>query len=326
MIGSGVSQVSQRLEVALVRELEIAYASGSKPTVVLHASPYQWANACSDLLGDGRIDVLEHSIRYLHAIYPELTALATMVAWFNATPDDLPGLIDFRDDPAAEIQIVRREGCDAVLLCFCASQGTLGLPINLVHRWLGRLPVNLIYIKDFRDLSGACGYPSLGPDRASSVMALRRLADQFNVNHIYTLGVSLGGYAALHYGLELAAVGVLSLAGDTNLTAEFAELVEPSPAQPEILRNAPEYAKNLHDFYASSQHHPRLFLAFSARQSRDRQQAEQMLGLPNVRLVPVPDYLHHNVVDPLIRRGQFMNLLSWLLDVDMSSSLTLSSK
>lgn len=310
--------MSERLEVALVRELEVAHSSGAEPAVVPHASPYQWANACSDLLDAGRIDVLEHGVRYLHTVYPELPVLATMVAWFDAVPD-LPSLMDFNDDPAAEIQIVRRERCEGVLLCFCASHGTLGLPLNLVHQWLGRLPVSMIYLKDFRDLSGACGYPSLGPDRASSVTALRHLADQLNGKHIYTLGVSLGGYAALHYGLELGAAGVLSLAGDTDLTAEFADRVEPSPAQPDILRHAAEYAKNLRDLYSSSPHHPRLLLAFSADQSRDRRQAEQMLGLPNVRLIPVEDYPHHNVVDPLIRRGQFLNLLSSLLDVELGS-------
>jgi len=70
----------QRLEVALVRELEIAFSSSVAPAVVEHASPYQWANACHDLLDAGRIDILEFAARHLHAIYPELKYLSTIVA------------------------------------------------------------------------------------------------------------------------------------------------------------------------------------------------------------------------------------------------------
>jgi hypothetical protein len=143
----------------------------------------------------------------------ELTYLATIVAWFDAIPRDLPAPLAFRDDPEAEIQVLRRGGCDAVLLCFCARESTLGLPLNLVHQWLGRLPVSLVYIKDFRDLFGGRGYPSLAPDLRSSVGALRSLVGKLEGKRIYTLGVSHGGYPALHYGLELGAAGALSLAG-----------------------------------------------------------------------------------------------------------------
>jgi hypothetical protein len=51
--------VHQRLEVALVRELEVAYSSGTAPAVVAHARGYQWANACHDLFEAGRIDIVE---------------------------------------------------------------------------------------------------------------------------------------------------------------------------------------------------------------------------------------------------------------------------
>jgi hypothetical protein len=306
--------VPQKLEVALVHELEIAFSSGIPPAVVEHASPYQWANACHDLLEAGRVDILEHSARHLHTLYPELTYLATIVAWFDAIPRDLPAPLAFRDDPEAEIQVLRRDGCDAVLLCFCARESTLGLPLNLVHQWLGRLPVSLVYIKDFRDLFGGRGYPSLAPDLRSSVSALRSLVGKLEGKRIYTLGVSHGGYPALHYGLELGAAGALSLAGDTDLTAEFNEILGPV-SQPlrNLLAQAPDYAQNMRERYASSQHRPRAILAFSAEQFRDREQAQRMSGLPNVQLVAVEHFPHHNVVDPLIRRGQFLNLLYRLL-------------
>src|SRR3981081_919874 len=112
---------------------------------------------------------------------------------------------------------MRRQDCDAVLFCFCAFQGTLGLPVNLVHQWLGRMPASLVYVRDLRELWGACGFPTLGSDRTAAVNALRRIASELGGRRIYTFGVSRGGYPALYYGLKLRARAVLSLGGATDL-------------------------------------------------------------------------------------------------------------
>src|SRR5580704_12157155 len=141
---SALSEPDVRLEIALVRELEIAYSSGNAVAVVEHAVPYQWANACHDLFEAGRLDVLEFAVCYLHKIYPDLTYLDTLQAFLDGIPRHLPEPLPFCEDPTAEIQIVRRPDCDNVLLCFCACQGTLGLPVNLMHQWLGRCPVSLV--------------------------------------------------------------------------------------------------------------------------------------------------------------------------------------
>jgi len=306
--------VSERLEVALVCELEVAYSSGAPPAIVKHASPYQWANACHDLFEAGRIDVCEYAARHLQAIYPDLTYIETLIGWFDAVPHHLPPPLTFSDNPEAEIQIVRRPGCDAVLLCFCAQRGTFGVPLNLAHQWLGRLSANLVYIKDFRDLAGGCGYPSLGPDRASTMMALLRIAKDLGGKRIYTVGVSLGGYPALYYGLELGAVAVLALAGETDLTPSFKQRFgSPSPLYRNILKQAPDYARNLHNAYARAPHSAHVLLAFSAGVARDREQAERMTTLPKAELIAVDGYSQHNVIDPLIRRGQFLGLLQRLL-------------
>lgn len=302
-----------RLRHLLIHDLEAAYSSGVLS--LDNATPYQWAAACSELLNHAdRIDLLEFAARQVHAAYPELTYLATLVAWFDAMPRQLPAPLAFTDKPAAEIQVVQRTGCDAVLLCFCGMGHGLGVPLNLSHQWLGRLPVSLVYIKDFRDLYGGYGYPSLATDSTASVAALRRLVHDIGGKRIYTLGVSMGGYPALYYGLQLGAAGALSLSGATDLTPAFVERQgSVFPAYPNLLRQAPEYAKNLCEAYAATQHRPHVLLAFSAENSRDRQQAERMLGLPNVEFFAVGGHAGHNVVDPLIRSGDYLPLLHRLL-------------
>ncbi len=194
-------------------------------------------------------------------------------------------------------------------LAFCATKGTLGLPLNFIHEWLGRLPASVIYIKDFRDLSGGLGFPSLGPDRAASVAAFRRIADELGSKRIYTMGVSVGGYAALSYALELEAVAVLNLAGATDLSSEFMLRRGRIPERVVTLeRFVPVYARSLREACAAAARPPHVLHAYSIWQARDRKHAEQIAGLPNVELIPV-NYDEHNVVDALIRRRQFTSLL-----------------
>lgn len=287
----------------------MAHSSGAPLAVVPHASPYQWANACHELWEAGRIDVVEYASRLLHRKYPELTYLKTLVALVDSLPRNLPAPLAFCDDPAAEVQIVRRPGSEAVLLCFCARNGTLGHPLNFVHQWLGRLPASLVYIKDLRNLGGACGFPALGPDRASAFAGLRRAICEVGGKRIYTLGVSLGGYPALYYGLGLDTAAVLIVSGTTDLTADFVDSLGPlAQSELEIRAVAPDYAANLRDSYVSAARRPRVLIAYSAHYPKDRAQAERMAGLPDVELVPV-DCGEHNVVDPLIRQRKFMPLL-----------------
>jgi hypothetical protein len=307
--------MSSSTRAALIAELTAVCPSGNPPALE-HATPYQWAAACHELWESGHLEVVEYAIRLLRAHYPDMKYLESLVALFDSLPRNLPAPLAFCDDPAAEIQVVRRPGSDAVLLCFCARNGTLGLPLNFIHQWLGRLPTSLMYIKDFRNLAGGCGFPSLGPDRASAVAALRRMAGEVNGKRIYTLGVSLGGYSALHYGLQLHAVAALNLAGRTDLTPNFVAGLEPlSQDYLSLCQFAPDYTKNSRDSYASAEQRPHVLIAYSAGHPIDRQQAERMAGLPNVELIAV-DHAQHNVVDPLVRRGELLPLLNRLLSIE----------
>lgn len=291
-----------------------AVGRDGQPADLALASPYEWALACHYLFEAGRIDLLDRATRRLHAAFPELPYLATLVALLDAEPRHLPPPLPFTDDPAAEIQVVPRPGCGAVLLCFCARAGTLGLPLNFMHRWHGRVPASLIYLKDFRNLSGALGFPSLGPDRPAALAALRRLVPELGGQRLYTLGVSGGGYAALHYGFHLGAAGVLNLCGRIDMTRAFNDRIgTPSSIYRDVAECAPDYVLNLGELYAGATRRPFVLTAFNADSDRDRLQAQQLAGLANVELVSVPGYGQHNVVDSLVRERLYLPLLQRLL-------------
>jgi len=309
---SGLPPTPSSRITALVDELATACAANRAPAF-RRASSNRWGNACHALWEAGRIDVVEFAARALHEEFPMVDYFRTLVAYFDALPNELPPALAFADDPTAEIQVVRRPNCNKVILCFCAMNGTLGLPLNFVHQWLGRLPASLVYIKDFRNLRGGCGFPTLGSDRDSAVTAFRRIANDLGAINIYTLGVSLGGFAALYYGLELEVSAVLSLAGATDYTPTFVRTLGPVlDDYVEMCERVPEYATDLSVALAKARNRPRVVLVYSDRHSGDRRQAERIAGLSRVKVIAVRS-THHNVIDPLIRERTFLPLLQEFL-------------
>ncbi len=296
-----------------VAELERTFAAGVTPDYAL-ATAYQWANACHELLAAGRLPILEYAVRHLTTVYPDIEYLATIAAWFDAIPRDDGPAIPFSDDVDAEVQIVRREGCENVLFCFCGAQGTLGVPLNLAHEWLGRMPVSLVYIKDVRDIWGGGGYPTLAADHVRSAQALLQIARTLGARRIFTLGVSLGGYPALHYGRKLGAEGVLNLGGATDLSPEF-DATEALSTYPTLLQQSPDYAVGLRAVYAASECRPRVLLVFGDGHAIDRRQAERMAGLPGVELIAVDRCAQHNVSETLMRRKEYAGILHRLLSL-----------
>jgi hypothetical protein len=75
---------------------------------------------------------------------------------------------------------------------------------------------------------------------------------------------------------------------------------------------APDYIVNLRERYDSAKQCPHVLMAFSSRFSDDRQQAERMVGLPNVALIPV-DNPQHNVVEALIMQRRLCSVLHRLI-------------
>ena len=124
---------------------------------------------------------------------------------------------DFADDPASDVQIARRAGCDTVLLAFCGQGHEIGPPMPMMHRWLGGLGASVVYLRDFNGCKYLGGIKSLAADRPASLEALRRIVDQLGGRRILCYGNSAGGFGALDYGLALGADAILCMAGATNL-------------------------------------------------------------------------------------------------------------
>jgi hypothetical protein len=295
---------------------EIKAALRERRAPAFEAHPLSaWTGALDLLQITGNLAAIEHAVRHLHAAHPQLAYARNLCLFFDRLPAADGALLPFRDRKS-NLQTVQRKGADTVLLAFCDAIHQLGMPLPAMHRWLGRLPASVIYLRDFRHLYYLGGIPALGADREASLAALRALVGSLGGRRIICLGVSAGGFAALHYGFDLGAAAVLSLGGPTNLGADFTRSL-PSVSGGQLAqrerRLLPGGIDDLRRLYATGRSPPAL-LVHGRDNRHDQLHAENLAGLPSVRLLAVDESDEHNVVMALIRADRFEAALAWLLE------------
>ena len=272
-----------------------------------------YADAVMTALDGGDFATAEAAIRRLSQAYPQLRYAAVMREFFERLPPagEQP---PFTDDLTAEFQIVRRAGADTVLLVFSGFDHRMGVSLSAMHRWFGRLPVQLVYLRDLRSLFYLGGLSSLGADLRASLAATADIAAGLGARRILCCGCSGGLYASLQWGLALGAEAVFGLAGPTNLSPEFNEHLRTRARVAHLWRQLPQApALDLRRAYAEAARPPRVLLAYDRNNWDDRLHAEYLAGLPSLRLDPVEDTGFHAVNMVLILNGTFEARLDWLL-------------
>ncbi|MEX0852681.1 MAG: non-ribosomal peptide synthetase [Bauldia sp.] len=296
---------------ALVAELTSAFQERRPPGSAV-SDVAKWSAALDLLFLAGRLDVLEYGARQLRDAYPGFTYAQSIGDFFGRLPAADDSDLTFTDKRLQAVQVVARARCETVIVLFCDRYHNLGVPLPAIHRWLGRLPASLIYLRDFRRLYFLDGVPGLGRDRQRTLEGLRALIARLGSRRVLCYGNSAGAFAALDYGAELAAEAVLALAGPTTLSPEFnVHLRSAAPAE-RTRRKLPEAIVDLRPRYAAGAR-PRAQIVYAGHDWDDRLQAEHMAGLAGVELRPVENFLGHNVTMELIRRGRFDEVLDWLV-------------
>jgi hypothetical protein len=296
----------------LSSEIEAAFRERRAPFAPL-ANIAEWCAALRETLVRGRLEPVLHAIEYLRAGFPASDYLGRLCRIFERMPPTDESYLPFDDLVWNEVQIVPRKNSKTVMLVFCGRGEGGGLPLCLLHRWLGRLPVSLVYLRDLRVLFYLAGIRSLGESRRATMDSLRRIVASVGGRRTLCYGNSIGGFAALLYGLDLRSEAVLSIGGVTNVAPDFNVHLRSASSVARLSRELPGNAVDLQQAYRGSKQTPRVRLVFAEHNWDDRLYAEHMRGLPNVALQTVPDSANHNITDDLIYRGEYAGLLDWLV-------------
>jgi hypothetical protein len=124
----------------LARYLCAAHAAGAEVDF-RRVDRKRWGLALESLLYLPALDVAATVAPALAAEFPEVTYFETMAEVFRRLPEANSDatVAAFRDDVGKEVQVVRCPGASVVVLGFCGSAQKMGLPLNVIHRWMGRL-------------------------------------------------------------------------------------------------------------------------------------------------------------------------------------------
>jgi hypothetical protein len=288
------------------------------------------------MLRSGKLDAIEHTVRHLHASFPRLAFARNLCELFEHIPA-ADGQLPFVDDLGKDVQIVRRRRARTAILVFNGFADRLGLPLAVIHRWLGKLPAHLLYLRDFERQFYLRGIRSLGGSRGETLEELNRILGRLKARRVLCVGASGGVFGALHYGVILGADRILCFSGVTNLSPEFrahaksiavrhfsADAVPPETGKPkwsavvgQHLSMDPELGGlvlNMRQYYEAAKRPPRTLFLFGSENWDDRIQAENLRGLPSVTLREVPNIAEHNIVPDVARRGELGSLLDWLVE------------
>jgi hypothetical protein len=293
-----------RLDASLAEVIRSAFATGATLDLS-RAKPPNWADAIDVLMVRGDFDPACYAARQLAAANPNLTYPRKIIDLIDRLPPADATLLPFSDNPSEEIQIVKRDEANTVLFLFGDLFYRFGAHTAAIHRWVGLLPVSLVYLRDFRRIFFLDGIPSLGLGRDATIAGLRDISAALGCDRILCFGYSMGAFAALHYALDLEADAAVAFGGVYKLPP-----IVNSRAPAEYFRH-PVCKKvfDLRKLFEAASRSPKALIVYGEQNPRDRDSATYLGGLPSVRLHSVGDYPFHHLVAELIRRGEFANLL-----------------
>ena len=137
----------------LTREIEAAFVERRAPFFPM-GNLAGWCDALYGVLNYGELEQVTHAIRHAGGALRACQFVRNTSLSLELMPPVDERYLPFRDDWSKDVQIVPRKNAETVMLVF-SGRGVpgLGMPTNMVHRWLGRLPVSLVYLRDLVDVS-----------------------------------------------------------------------------------------------------------------------------------------------------------------------------
>lgn len=221
-------------------------------------------------------------------------------------------LADFHVRSATlDYRIFARAQCKTTLLAFTGSPFQFGGPIDIMHRWLANLDVNILYVYDSSWCFCLGPMKGLGASFEENAACLKALLTGLGTSRCLSIGNSGGGFSALMFSTRLAVEKCLVFSPPTTLKESI----------PWVGRRVSSFDGLMDaDGTISIRHHiaarhgaGQTRLLFPNDHERDAKAALDLRSAPNLELIPLIGQSVHNVLPRLAADGLLQDQLNWLM-------------
>lgn len=179
--------------------------------------------------------------------------------------------------------------------------------VALTDCFVAQAGATSVFLRDYQRRFFLLGVESLGADMDSTLASLRIRLAELGTRRLICIGSSAGGYGAMIYGLALGAERIVCLAAPTCMTEEFAREhgdTRGPMVRRKILEIPDPFGHDLRNRLVRAHVPQGVWMYFGAQSPIDRAHAEHLADLPDVVLKPLENFDRHNLVVPLILRGE----------------------
>jgi tetratricopeptide (TPR) repeat protein len=219
-------------------------------------------------------------------------------------------------DGERDVLVAPAPDAETALLVFTGSNDAVSISLPLFDRFLAKLDITAVYLKDFNRLRFLTGIRSLSGDYEGTLGALREMLNGMGIHRICTLGNCDGGFAAIRYGIELGAERIVVFGAPTHSSEDALSRIEQARnfMKNRLAAKVPSAMMDLRPFLESREYSARLDLFYEEEDVRDSLQALHLAGLPGVRLHPQPGISNHRLLRRLaLKQPDFSAFLGDLL-------------
>ncbi|HEC05399.1 MAG TPA: hypothetical protein ENJ12_00975 [Thiolapillus brandeum] len=224
-----------------------------------------------------------------------------------------------KDDSAA-VAIDLRPGCDRALVAFGGIQGAMGVPPFEFFNLTNKLDVGKIYVRDLRQAWYHQGLSGVTTDIEGTAAFLANELESVGSPRTVLVGNSMGGYAAILFGLLLNVDTVHVFSPQTFIDKANRSLYRDNRWPRQIDRvhggHCSRYMDLRHLLQRLPESRSRIHIHYSVLDAMDEIHARHLAGFHNVSLHAYKRG-GHEVVRHLKSTGVLGKLLSTALDVAM---------
>jgi hypothetical protein len=188
---------------------------------------------------------------------------------------------------------------------------------RFVVNWLmfARPDVHVVVLRDHSFGGYVSGLRGVGSTFGECLKWLDWVRGDVGAPRVHMLGLSMGGYGALRWGLETGAITVSSFSSPTNIILDE---VHPDDRihvrfYRRVFSHAEAEAKDCRRLYDAAASRPRTRIFFGEQHARDSRWARNMTGVQNCTLEPVSGINDHHTFGHLTTQGSLPGLLNAIL-------------